>query len=61
MWGSNGVAWPDALRACQSLPLPPDVASRFLRDNAVRIFALDRPLPARTPRSAMKEALTAER
>jgi predicted TIM-barrel fold metal-dependent hydrolase len=61
MWGSNGVAWPESVRACQSLPLSPEVAARFLHDNAVRVFALDRPLPARTPRSAMTEILVAER
>lgn len=61
MWGSNGVAWTDALRACRSLPLPPEIATHFLRDNAMRVFALDRPLPARTPRSAMQEIVAAER
>ncbi len=61
MWGSNGVPWPDALRACQSLPLLSETAALFLRDNAVRVFALDRSLPARTPRSAMQEILAVER
>ncbi len=61
MWGSNGVPWTDALLACKSLPLLPETAALFLRDNAIRVFALDRPLPARTPRSAMQEILAVER
>lgn len=63
MWGSNGVLAPPL-----SLPALQREGGdfllcklNFLHDNAARIFALERPLPARTPQSAIREIVAAER
>ncbi len=59
MWGSNGVDWPKALHAADSLPAP--LRQHFLHDNAGRLFALDQPPASRAPRSAVTEIAAAER
>ena len=76
MWGSNGMDWSDALRAADSLLVAPPLSrpglprqggdlsrvnANFFHDNARRVFAPDQPPASRTPRSALKEILTAER
>jgi uncharacterized protein len=60
MWGSNGMNWPDALRATDSLPLPRETRDCFLGHNAERVFAFDQPPASRMPRSALNEILVAE-
>ncbi len=62
MWGSSGVSWPEAVYAADFLLMLPETRDAFLSRNAERVFALGQPLAtSRTPRSAEKEILAAER
>lgn len=60
IWGSNGVPWADAVSSTDSLATGDWRPATFFRDNAVRVFALGRPLPARIPRSELQEIIAAE-
>ncbi|MGI9103221.1 MAG: amidohydrolase family protein [Terriglobales bacterium] len=61
MWGSNGMEWFKALRACDPLPLTPDARLNFLRYNAARAFNLEHTPSRRTPDSIPHELMIAER
>ncbi len=60
-WGSNNPALNHAAARARELPLSPAILESFLRGNAQRFFALDRPLDARTPASLSREPFLAER